>query len=100
MDDSKIRKQSPIYSGVFKYFPDALLNIARQSWHGNEKHNKGEPLHWARGKSNDHYDALLRHMLTPKKIDPDTGLIHAVAVAWRAMAQLQIYLEEIENEKD
>jgi hypothetical protein len=96
--ESQIRKESPVYSGVFKYFPDALMAVAQQSWHGNQKHNPNQPLHWAKEKSNDHYDCLLRHILTPEQVDPDTGLIHAVAVAWRALAQLQLYLEKAKNE--
>lgn len=93
MSDSAQRKATPIWSGVLRYFPDALAAVARLSKAGNDKHNPGEPLHWSRGKSNDHGDCLVRHQLTPDEIDPETGELHAVAVAWRALAQLQL-LEE------
>lgn len=94
MDDvSASRKATPIFSGALRYFPDALAAVARLSKAGNDKHNPGEPLHWSRGKSNDHGDCLVRHQIEFDQIDPETGEYHAVAVAWRALAQLQL-LEE------
>ena len=88
------RKESPLASGVLDYFPDALLAVARLSRLGNDKHNPGEPMHHARGKSSDHADALMRHLVDRGAVDTDTGLSHTVAVAWRALALLQ---EEIEK---
>lgn len=87
------RKGEPIHSGVLMYFPDALAAIARLSKTGNDKHNPGEPLHWARGKSTDQMDCVTRHSLTREAVDPETGEIEAVAMAWRALAELQL-LEE------
>lgn len=37
--------------------------LALISKEGNDKHNPGEPLHHARGKSMDHGDCLLRHLM-------------------------------------
>ena len=91
------RKDIPIFSGVLRYFPDALKAVARLSKAGNDKHNPGEPLHWARDKSNDHGDCLVRHQLEFDQLDPETGEYHAVAVAWRALAQLQL-LEELKRQ--
>ena len=87
------RKGEPIHSGVLMYFPDALAAVARVSKVGNDKHNPGEPLHWARGKSTDQMDCLIRHALTPEEIDPDSGEIEMAHTVWRALAQLQL-LEE------
>lgn len=92
-DPSAERKSTPIWSGVLRYFPDAIAAVARLSKAGNDKHNPGKPLHWSRGKSNDHGDCIIRHQMDPEAVDPDTGELHAVAVAWRALAQLQL-LEE------
>ncbi len=75
------------------YFPSAIEAVARQSWAGNEKHNPGEPLHWAREKSSDHMDCAARHMMTPNEIDPETGETHLVAAAWRILAALQLQQE-------
>jgi hypothetical protein len=86
------RKNTPIYSGVVKYFPDALKAVAKVSWVGNEQHNKGEPLHWAREKSTDHLDALVRHLTdyaSGQTLDSD-GQPHLSKVAWRALAMLQL----------
>lgn len=90
------RKAEPIYSGAMMYFPDALAALARLSVAGNEKHNPGEPLHWARGKSTDQMDCAVRHAITPEEIDPETGEPELVAAVWRLMAQLQL-LEERRN---
>lgn len=93
MNDSATRKATPIYSGVLKYFPDALAAVARLSKKGNDKHNPGEPLHWSREKSTDHGDCIVRHQITFDQVDPESGEYHAAGVAWRALAQLQL-LEE------
>ena len=91
--DSKERKGIPIATGCLYYFPAALAEVAKLSRIGNEQHNPGQPLHHARGKSVDHADCIVRHQLDAGTIDPDTGLDHAVMVAWRALAQLQELLE-------
>lgn len=96
--NSKERKNAPVFSGVLEYFPDALMAVAELSKIGNDKHNPGQALNWSKNLSNDHGDCLVRHQLEYNKIDEDTGLPHAVSVAWRALAQLQILLEEGEDE--
>lgn len=96
--DAQERKRTPIWSGVIKYFPLALAAVARVSWHGNEQHNPGEPLHWARGKSDDHLDACIRHLWDyagGTKYDTD-GQPHLAKALWRVAAQLQLD-EENEN---
>jgi hypothetical protein len=91
--DSKARKNTPIYSGVLKYFPRAIAEISRLSRDANEKHNPGEPMHWAREKSNDHPDCLMRHLLDAGTIDPEDNHRHTTKVAWRALAMLELELE-------
>lgn len=86
------RKQRPVFSGVLRYFPDALLEVAHCSWVGNEQHNPGEPLHWAKEKSTDEADALMRHLMEAGTYDTD-GIRHTAKVAWRALALLQRELE-------
>ncbi len=86
------RKQAPVFSGAVSYFPDALWQVSVCSQRGNEQHNKGEPLHWAREKSTDEPDALLRHLMQYDQMDED-GILHAAKVAWRALALLQKTLE-------
>ena len=86
------RKQQPLYSGCFAYFPDALLAVAALSFEGNKWHNPGQPLHWDRKKSTDQHDALLRHLIGAGTIDTD-GIRHSAKVAWRALAALQLEIE-------
>lgn len=95
-DNSAIRKQMPISEGVFGYFPDALAYVAYVSFLGNQKHNPGEPLHWARGKSNDHLDCIARHLASVGLKD-QAGVRHSGNLAWRALANLQLELEKALN---
>lgn len=88
------RKAMPVHTGVMLYFPDALAAVARVSKKGNDKHNPGEPLHWARGKSMDQSDCVARHMLTPEATDPDSGEPERAHAAWRVLADLQIAEEK------
>jgi len=79
---------------VLDYFPAALAAVAELSRAGNDKHNPGEELHWARGKSMDHADCIIRHLVDRGKLDPEDGILHDVKVAWRALALLQEELEK------
>ncbi len=91
--DSQERKKIPIYTGLIKYFPDAVAEVARVSLIGNQQHHPDKPLHWDRNKSTDELDALARHLVEAGKIDSD-GVRHSAKVAWRALANLQ---KELEN---
>lgn len=86
------RKDLPIVAGCLDYFPAALAEVAHLSKVGNDKHNPGEPLHHARGKSMDHADCIVRHLLDRGTVDTD-GVRHSAKVAWRALALLQEELE-------
>lgn len=88
------RKACPVVTGVLHYFPDAMMAVSRVSKAGNDKHNPGEPLHWSRGKSNDHLDCEGRHLLTPAATDTDSGEPENAHKAWRALADLQISEEK------
>jgi hypothetical protein len=92
----KKRKDFPIYTGLLKYFPDALMEVARTSQVANDQHNPGEPLHWDRTKSVDQMDALMRHATDYARGDEldEDGCYHLSKVAWRALAQLQIDIEK------
>lgn len=93
-DDPKLRKQHPIATGLLDYFPDAMVAVSNVSWKGNEQHNPGLPLHWARGKSADEADTMIRHFLQRGNLDVD-GTRHSAKMVWRALAILQ---KEIEGE--
>ena len=93
--DSAARKSIPLARGCLDYFPDALAAVAALSKVGNDKHNPGEPLHWSRDKSNDHADCIMRHLIDRGTFDPEDDVLHSVKVAWRALAMLQIEIEEM-----
>ena len=92
-DVAKARKETPVFSGVLNYFPDAIREVAQCSFVGNEQHNPNTPLHWDRSKSGDEKDALVRHLLDAGTIDTD-GIRHSAKVAWRALANLQKEIED------
>ena len=87
------RKERPITRGVLDYFPDAIAEIAHVSYVGNQQHNPGEPMHWAKEKSADHADCIARHLIERGKTDTD-GLRHTAKAAWRALALLQMEIED------
>jgi hypothetical protein len=89
------RKAMPLVSGLLDYFPAALAAVANVSKVGNDQHNPGQPMHWARGKSGDHADCVVRHVTERGSVDSD-GLRHSAKAAWRALALLQ---EELEREE-
>lgn len=86
------RKKIPIGTGVLDYFSAALIEVAKVSQMGNDQHNPGQPLHWSRGKSNDHFDTMIRHSMERGTIDVDGGR-HTAKMVWRALAVLQTELE-------
>jgi len=98
MGYTKKRKEYPIFSGLFRYFPDALIEVSHCSFMGNAQHHPTKPLHWDRRKSNDHLDALTRHLID-HSVNPidDDGVLHLSKVCWRALAALQLEIEKAEQ---
>lgn len=100
--DSATRKMYPMTTGFLDYFPDALAEASNVSFLGNEKHNPGQPMHHARGKSNDHADCIMRHLTERGGFDVivvdgvEHKVRHSAALLWRAAALCQ---EEIEADK-
>lgn len=93
--DAAERKAVPLAEGLLWYFPNALAAVAGVSKVGNDQHNPGQPMHHARGKSTDHADCALRHLIDAGTIDTD-GQRHTAKAAWRILALLQ---EEIERDE-
>lgn len=93
--DDKARKGLPVFRGPLMYFPDAILAVAAVCKAGNDQHNPGQPLHWAREKSTEQMDTALRHMMDHglgTKVDTD-GTYHLAKAAWRILAELQLTIE-------
>lgn len=93
--DAGARNAIPMADGLLYYFPNALAAVAEVSRIGNAQHNPGQPMHWARGKSTDHANKIIRHLMEAGELDTD-GTRHSAKVAWRALALLQ---EELEREE-
>lgn len=92
VSEAQKRKDTPVFSGVLAYFPDAINELARCSFAGQQQHAPDEPLQWHRDKSGDELDALTRHLLQAGTMDTD-GVRHSTKVLWRAAANLQKELE-------
>lgn len=90
--DKQKRKEQPISRGVLNYFGNAIAEVAYVSFIGNQQHNPGETMHWARHKSTDHADCIARHLIEHGTMDDD-GLRHSAKLAWRALALLQLEIE-------
>lgn len=116
--DSDERKEYPIYDGCIRYFPAALALVANTAKKGNDKHNKGQPLHHARGKSGDHGNCIVRHMMDIADLEAayerqqsysadehqyaldnykELLLTEAGQLAWRALAFVQELCERYDG---
>lgn len=95
-DEAGERESYPMAEGLLYYFPNALAEVSKISKIGNDQHNPGEPMHWARGKSLNHADKIIRHLIDAGKKD-SKGNRHSAFMAWRALALLQVELEQTLN---
>jgi hypothetical protein len=86
--DAAARNAIPLADGLLYYFPNGLAAVSALSKVANEQHNPGEPMHWARNKSHDHANKILKHLVDAGGIDID-GQRHSAKVAWRALALLE-----------
>ena len=94
--DTQGRTELPMADGLLDYFPNALAEVSRLSHVATQQHHPDEPMHWARGKSTDHRNKIMRHLVDTGKRD-DKGMRHSAMVAWRALALLQEELEQDEG---
>jgi hypothetical protein len=103
------RKDAPMFRGLLGYFPAALFEVAAHSLDSDRKHNPGaaDGPTWARGKSADHEDTIIRHLIDagPRRLVTkvltllgfapkgssalDERRYHLRCIAWRALALLQ-----------
>lgn len=95
-DADELRGDFPMADGLLDYFPAALAEVSRVSKIGNDQHNPGQPMHWARDKSTDHANKIMRHLVDRGKKD-GRGVRHTARAAWRILALLQTELEQEEG---
>lgn len=95
-DDDDKRREYPMADGLLDYFPNALAEVSKVSKIGNDQHNPGQPMHWARDKSTDHANKIMRHLVDRGRFD-SRGVRHTARLAWRALAMLQTEIEQEEG---
>jgi hypothetical protein len=95
----KLNKNKPQISLLFKQFPKALEAIVMCSEYGHKKYKETDKdfINFKRveGGSKTYADAGLRHRLGQGK-DSESGLPHQYHVAWNALAELQLWIQEHE----
>ena len=89
----------PVYQGVIKYFPRALMEVAKVSAKGAEKYD------WHNWKLVDnketrYRDAMMRHLIEEQitELDEETELMHLAHAVWNGLAVLEMMLES--NDSD
>lgn len=92
------RKGLPIARGVLDFFPNAIAEVSTVSAMGAHQHydNPRQELEFGSVDRGNDADALLRHLIDRGDIDSD-GVRHSAKVAWRALALLQVEIEEEEE---
>lgn len=94
--DRDARNALPVWDGCIAYFPDCWAEIAKVSVLGNKQHALGDKLRFARDVSTDHQNKVMRHMLDHAggAVFDEDGTMHLAKAAWRALAALQVAIEE------
>lgn len=103
-NDYKARKAIPLYTYLTQYHPNALVEVAKVAVAGNEQHNPGEPMHWAKGKSMDQLNTAMRHIFDhgmgnaydrddPYRCESRRPIMHLAKAAWRLLAEIELLCE-------
>lgn len=91
--------KSPLFQGVFNYFPKALEEVGLVSAFGASKYAWGGWRHVDEGFTR-YTNAMLRHTAEESKgftTDDESGFNHAAHVAWNALARLELLIAEQER---
>ena len=86
LDSTKVR-----LGLVLDGFTLSLNEVAKVGTFGAKKYSDYGFLSVPNGEER-YTDAMLRHLLTLEDVDGETGLLHDAAVAWNALARLEIRL--------
>jgi len=85
---------------VLLNFPRALREVGVVGTYGAEKYTDNGWLDVENGRAR-YTDAKLRHMFDAEiegDIDPETGLFHPVQEVWNALAALELFLIDLEDD--
>lgn len=94
-DDSS----KPMVGLMLADFAFALEEVARLTTFGAKRYAPGNWLHVKDGQKR-YTDAMSRHLLqdlSGEVYDQESGLHHATAVAWNALARLELTLRELKR---
>lgn len=110
--DDKERKMLPMFKMITGYFSKALREVTRVCVANNVRYNPGKDpadIHWARGKSKDQLGSSFRHMMEAavdgKVFEDEVSAADGKPIyilaenAWRALAALEVAIEEQEAKK-
>lgn len=82
-----------VVKGFMRYFPNAIVEVARVSEFGAQKYAWGDWRFVDAGVER-YSEALGRHLLETNPVDPESNLLHAAHTAWNAMARLELMLKD------
>jgi len=84
-----------ILAGVLADFSLALEEVSKVGTFGAEKYSRGGWKSVENGEQR-YSDAMWRHLLKENReaLDPETNLSHEAAVAWNALARLELKLRK------
>ena len=91
-----------ILAGILADFSLALEEVSKVGTFGAEKYSRGGWESVENGEQR-YKDAMWRHLLKEKReaLDPETNLSHEAAVAWNALARLELKLrKEVKDEPE
>ena len=88
----------PLYTVLTKQFPNALLAVAKRSQKGHSKYSEIDIDYqgFTRVNSEEYPEAIMRHLFEFGEVD-ESSLDHLAAVAWNALAVLELKLRNNEN---
>lgn len=89
--------KTPVFRGLFAYFPHALAAVADISGYGYEKYKAWGGWRRVPDAKRRYSDALGRHILSEQKgeiFDVESEKAHAAHAAWNALAVLELILSE------
>ena len=95
----KLDQGKPRMSLVLGGFAEALTAVAAVGTFGAQKYTDNGWREVPQGQER-YTDALLRHLLAPEDIDPESGHYHDAHVAWNALARLNLRITNNDTEND
>lgn len=105
------QEKMPLVQGCLQYFPRALEEVARSSKFGHLKYSVPySDQNWRKVEDgfNRYSDGLMRHLAKEhteglydsESVPYDIDILHAGAVAWCALARLELLLTEMEEREE